>query len=304
MSVSASAKSPNCPSHKHQNSGQSTSPRALRRAKTQEEFNYRYKEQLKRIGSQSDELRRKHNPGREADRLLDKIANLPRPRSASTSKAYLQALQEIRENSPSCDNEARIQELEKQPDLQHALHVARRSGSIIPLIGWPDSVWTTDVFRRLLFRREVVQEAGIKLTIALARQWLRGASENTEFREDGAAKTLLIFIVNELDDWKPNSSHPPSLFRQCCIHYAQLSTDLLQILEALQMSLNLLPEVLLRAINLNVFMPRALAAGFTTTQTKEVMKQFLTPSNRRQQTLHNIYRLIFPSYQIPVEEFV
>src|SRR3989338_2842527 len=296
--------SPKSSTNSHQNSDQSTSPRALRRAKTQEEFNYRYKEHLKRIGSRSDQLRRKHNPNRKAERLLDELANLPRPRSASTSEAYLQALQEIRDNSPGYDNEMRIQELEKKPDLNYALHVARRSGSIVPLVGWPDSVWTADVFRRLLFRREVVQEMGIKMTIALARQWLHGASENTEFREDGAAKTLLIFIINELDDWKPDPNAAYSLFWQCCTHYTQLSDNLLQLLERLQTSLNILPEVLLRAINLNEFMQRALSAGFSIAQTKKVMKQFLTPSPRRQQTLHDIYRLMFPSYQIPNEEFV
>lgn len=303
MSAPSSPRHSSRTSRKHRSERTSdatpTSPRVLRRARTQEEFNTKYKEELEKIKARSDLISRHHDPGKATQKLLDEVSKFPRPCSASNSEAFIQALQSIRVNNRGYEHEDRIQELEKRPDLKEAVRVARRSNSIEPLKGWPQSVWTEDVFRSLLFRRQVVQEDGLALTIKLARHWVGKTQRETAFR-DHQSKALLTFAINELDSWKPDPDRDESLFEQCCLHYSELNSDLNNLLKRLRTRLNLLPEILLRAINVNVLMPRALASGFTAVEIKLAMHEFIQDSDE----LNQVYSHLFPDYEIPELTFV
>jgi hypothetical protein len=84
----------------------------------------------------------------------------------------------------------------------------------------------------------------------------------------------------------------------------ELPKPIPQLLERIIQVANLLPEVMLRAINLNVMMPRALKAGFTTAQLREVMVHFFTPSEKRAPRVQEIYRCLSTDYQPVPDVFV
>lgn len=293
------------------------SPRQLRRAKTWNELGIvGYKKELEKISSRSEKLNRKHKPDKQAEKLLDDLSRLPRARSESLAITYVHTLHTIQRNSTG--HEARIQELEETkcplveigppPKLtqeqRDALRVARQSISVAELLEWPAQDWTPEVFRRLLFRKKAKMGRDVTLIAELMKDWMGSAGLNTEFREDGCAKALLIFVFDTLDNWSPDPEVPIQLFKQICDHFSVLPTLLLQIIERICEVCDILPEVIVKAINLAIMMPRALKNGFPLLQIKYAMRHFAAPSAQQRPVLHEIYTHIQPSYEETAEIFV
>lgn len=271
------------------------SPRQLRRTKTLNEIEMeRSSVKIRRIKSHSEGLSRHRHPDRKAKHLLKDLQALPRPRSPSMSAAYLDALDIISQQTPG--NEKKIAKLAQRPDLSKAIAEAFERNSIEPLITWPERLWTKRAYRRLLIDPETRElRDDHALFIRLLATWMHECDPLTYLREDtGGGKRMFIVMVDTLDSWIPNPDQ--DLFKQCIIHCVKLPYPLARILRLLRRAVPLLlGDVLLSALMLNCYLPRAKAAGFEFGQIKDAMRKCFSPPHEMTWALEKVLAALAPT---------
>lgn len=259
----------------------------LRRANTDTEFDTRrFNKKLEKIRSNSDQLSRRRHPQKRAERLLQDLKDIPRPRSPSLSQAYVETLEAIAEKTRGC--EKAVQQLSERPDIRPAIHQALADSSIQPLLRWPEKLWHRSAFKRLVFDKHG-QPRDSGLEVQLLAHWLAEQSPDTYLREDGGARRMFKYLVEELDPWKPASKI--NLFVQCALHCNQLPPRLLQILKQLRRCVpELSGSLLFSQLMLGSYLPRALERGFTEADIKEAMRSVVAPPERSRWILDSIWR--------------
>jgi hypothetical protein len=254
------------------------SPRQLRRAKTENELEVeRSIVKIQRIKSNSEELSRHRNPERKAKQMLKTLQSLPRPRSPSISIEYMAVLENIKIQSPGHDQQ--IAKLAQRPDLSRAIADAVESNSLEPLLNWPERLWPERAFRRLLIDPETKElRSDCSLFVRLLATWVEDHSTpETYFREDDiGGKRMFIFMVNTLDSWVPQPNQ--DLFNQCVFHCIRLPYALARLLRRLRRAVpKLASDILLSALLLNCYLPRALTVGCKPQALTLAMRQCLSP---------------------------
>lgn len=254
------------------------SPRQLRRTKTENELEMeRSIVKIRRIKSNSEELSRRRNPERKAKQMLKNLQSMPRPRSPSVSIEYMAVLENIKMQTPG--HEQQIAKLAQRPDLSRAIADALKSNSLEPLLNWPERLWPERAFRRLLVDPETKElRTNCSLFIQLLATWMGDHSTpETYLREDDiGGKRMFIFMVNTLDSWAPHPNQ--DLFNQCVFHCIRLPYALARLLRRLRRAVpRLASDILLSALLLNCYLPRALTAGFKSQALTVAMRQCLSP---------------------------
>lgn len=253
------------------------SPRQLRRTKTVDEIEMeRSSVKIRRIKSNSEGLSRRRHPERKAKHLLKDLQALPRPRSPSMSAEYLDALENISQQTPG--NERKIARLTQRPDLSAAIAEAFEKNSIEPLVIWPERLWPKRAYRRLLIDPETKElREDHSLFVRLLAAWMQESRADTYLREDtGGGKRMFIAMVDALDNWIPNPDQ--DLFKQCIIHSIHLPYPLARILRMLRRAVPALKgDMLLAALMLNCYLPRANVAGCEFGQIKVAMQSCFSP---------------------------
>lgn len=266
----------------------SISPRQeLRRAKTDSEGDIeRFNVKLRKIKSNTEKLKKKSNseklsrksrPDRKARRVIHDMKALPRPRSPSTSEAYLDVLNAIEISIPGCEKQ--ILKLAQKPDLSQWIEQALNENSLKPLEQWPEKLWNKRAYRLLITDKETGElRENQHLTVRLLASWMKeyGTME-TYLREDsGGGRKLFKYLLLHLDSWQPIERR--DLFRQCIIHCMSLPPPLLQVLKQLRKEVrDLNAETLISAILLACYFPKAQQHGFNIQEIKVAMKSCSEP---------------------------
>ena len=277
----------------------SASPRQLRRAKTDingdiERFNVK----LKKIKTNSEKLSRRSRPERKAKRLLQDMKSLPRPRSPSSCEAYLDVLSTIGDSTSGC--EKKISKLAEKPDLSQAIDRALEKNSVKPLLEWPEKLWNKSAFKQLSIDSETgkLRENNTLLVRLMATWMMECGTVDTYLREDnGGGRRLLKYLVAQIDHWNPVLGR--DLFRQCIIHCTSLPPPLLEILRSLRTEVNdLSVQVLLSAMLLGCYLPKAQRYGFSIEAVKQAMKSCNEPPKEISWMLERVYQCIAPKNQL------